>query len=187
MNIRLGMTTLLAAALFAIAGCGSDTLDDQFIFGKNRISCAGETITLEVPFEMGVSGEMADLAPKDSPKVNAEGHNRYMQILVTGEATNKTADAFAAEASAMIHSEPSVENLKETKDAVQIGQADGLRLTFSFDDVSRGRRTGLTVKEYIFRDKGTLWRVIYQYRTDDPVGQALTERVEGRIVQGATF
>lgn len=187
MNIRLGMTALLAAAVFAMAGCGSDTLDDQFIFGKNRISCAGETITLEVPFEMGIAGQMADLAPKDSSKVNAEGHNRYMQILVTGEATDKSVEALAAEASSTIRREAAVENLKETKDEVRVGDSGGIRLTFSFDDVSRDRRTALTVKEYIFREGKTLWRVIYQYRTGDPMGQALTERVEGRIVQGATF
>lgn len=43
------------------------------------------------------------------------------------------------------------------------------------------------MKEYIFRQDRTLWRVIYQYRTEDPVGKALAERIEGRIVQGATF
>lgn len=188
MKFRMLAVVLLSAALLGMAGCGGESLDDQFIFGKNRISCANETITLEVPFEMGVQGQMADLAPRDSSKVNAEGHNRHMQILVTGEiAAGKTAESQAAAASDMMKKEPSVTNLKETRDAVKIGGADGIRLTFSFDDVSKGQTTALTVKEYIFPLGHTMWRVIYQYRTGDPVGKALTERVEGRIVQGATF
>lgn len=188
MKFRMALTALLAAAVLATAGCGQESLDDQFIFGRNRITCANETITLDVPFEMGVGGEMADLAPKDSPKVNAEGHNRYMQILVTGEAgSGKTAESQAAAASAMMQSEETVTNLRETREAIRIGDADGVRLTFSFDDISHGAPTGLTVKEYIFTQGHTLWRVIYQYRTGDPVGKALAERVEGRIVPGATF
>ena len=60
-------------------------------------------------------------------------------------------------------------------------------MTFVFTAAEKNRSADLTVKEYIFPQNDTLWRVIYQYRTNDPVGKALTERVEGKIVQGATF
>lgn len=113
MKGRIFLAAVLASALLLTAGCGQESLDDQFIFGKNRISCANETITVEVPFELGVQGQMADLAPKDSGKVSAEGHNRYMQVLVTGEATDKTAEAQAAEAVAMMRQEASVTDLQE--------------------------------------------------------------------------
>lgn len=188
MKGRIFLAAALLGAVLAVSGCGSQTLDDQFVFGKNRISCANETITLEVPFEMGISGKMADLAPKDGEKVNAEGHNQYMQILVTGERnTGKTVESEAAAAVSLMESNAAVTELKTQKDPVKIGQSDGVRLTFSFTDTEKGRATELTVKEYIFPQSNTIWRVIYQYRTGDPVGKSLAERLEGKIVPGATF
>lgn len=179
---------LLAGAVFVMAGCGKPSLDDEFIFGKNRISRANETITIEVPFEMGVSGQLADLAPKDAETVHAEGHNKYMQILVSGEAASgKSAESLAEHASALMKDNPAVSNLSEVRDSVRIGEIPAIRLGFSFTDNEKGRSVDLTVKEYIFQRENTLWRVIYQYRSADPVGKALTERVEGKIVSGATF
>ncbi len=188
MKAKLFLASLLCGAVLTLSGCGNASLDDQFVFGKNRISCGNETITLEVPFEMGVGGKMADLAPKDTEKVNAEGHNRNMQILVTGERdSGKTVDAQAEAATALMQGNAAVTDLKTEKDSVKLGNTEGVRLTFAFTDTEKGRATKLTVKEYIFRQQNTIWRVIYQYRSDDPVGKALAERVEGKIVMGATF
>lgn len=188
MKGRLFLAVALLGTVLVVSGCGSQTLDDQFVFGKNRISCANETITLEVPFEMGISGKMADLAPKDGEKVNAEGHNQYMQILVTGERNpGKTVEGEAEAAASLMGSNASVTGLQTQKDTVDIGPMKGIRLTFSFTDMEKGRSTELTVKEYIFQQKNTIWRVIYQYRTGDPVGKSLAERLEGKIVPGATF
>lgn len=188
MKYKIFSACAAAAVIMAAAGCGQAGLDDEFVFGKNRISCANETITIEVPFEMGIQGKMADLAPKDLPKVNAEGHNPHMQILVTGErAGGKTVEAQAEAASAMMRGNPTVSGLKEERNAVRIGNTEGIRMTFVFTVAEKNRSADLTVKEYIFPQNDTLWRVIYQYRTNDPVGKALTERVEGKIVQGATF
>lgn len=188
MKGRVFLAAALLGMALTVSGCGSQTLDDQFVFGKNRISCANETITLEVPFEMGISGKMTDLAPKDGEKVNAEGHNRYMQILVTGERnTGKTVEGEAEAAVSLMGNNASVSGLQTQKEPVKMGSMDGVRLTFSFTDMEKGRATELTVKEYIFRQQNTIWRVIYQYRTGDAVGKSLVERLEGKIVPGATF
>lgn len=188
MKGKVILASLLCGAVLTLSGCGNASLDDQFIFGKNRISCGNETITVEVPFEMGIGGKMADLAPKDTEKVNAEGHNQNMQILVTGECDGgKTVDSQAEAAAAMMKANAAVTDLKTQKDSVKLGNTDGVRLTFAFTDTEKGRAAKLTVKEYIFRQQNTIWRVIYQYRTEDPVGKALAERVEGKIVMGATF
>lgn len=188
MKRKIILAALVCGAVLMLSGCGNASLDDQFVFGKNRLSCGGETITVEVPFELGVGGKMADLAPKDAEKVNAEGHNKNMQILVTGERDEgKTPESQAEAAVALLKSNGAVKNLNVQKDSIQVGERQGVRLTFAFTDTEKGRATNLTVKEYIFRQNHTFWRVIYQYRTEDPVGKALADRVEGKIVMGATF
>ena len=47
--------------------------------------------------------------------------------------------------------------------------------------------TNLTVIEYIFEYQNVVWRTIYQYRTDGPVGKALAERLAGKILPGTVI
>ncbi len=178
----------LAGAVLVMSGCGGARLDDDFVFGKNRISCNNETITVEVPFEMGISGQMADLAPKDAAKVNAEGHNKYIQILVSGEkAGMDNTESLADKAESLMSGSSHVTDLKKTRETVSLDGGEAILLTFQFTDTEKGRSAALTVKEYIFQQGNTLWRVIYQYHSGDALGKALAQRVEGNIVRKATF
>ena len=89
---------LLALAMLP-AGCGN-SIDDQFPFGKNRIHCGGETITVATPFELISNGRQVDLGDRQAETVHAEGHNANMQLLVTGtkEGEGKDAKTLAEEA-----------------------------------------------------------------------------------------
>ena len=146
---------LLALAMLP-AGCGN-SIDDQFPFGKNRIHCGGETITVATPFELISNGRQVDLGDRQAETVHAEGHNANMQLLVTG-----------------------------TKE-ITLGDVKAQQLSFSFTETARGKNIELSVEEYIFLRKGVVWRVIYQYRSQDEVGKALTQKVAGQIAMGSTF
>lgn len=78
------MVVLLSAIGLSLAGCGKESLDDEFIFGKNRVHCENSTITLSTPFEIISEGKQVDLVGRGEEKVSAEGHNEHLQILVTG-------------------------------------------------------------------------------------------------------
>lgn len=180
----------LGAALLFTSGCGSESVLDDFVLGKVRVSCAGETITVEAPFELGVDGKMAESADRNAATVRAVGQNRHMQIIVLGAADAvKTPETLADESEAILQKNPAVKNLKISRDTVELAHGDGeaVRLSVSFTDAEKGRETPLTVAEYFFREKGTLWRVIYQYRSEDVSGQALSDTVEGGIERGETF
>lgn len=188
MKLKIYAAAALTAVSLALAGCGNASLDDEFVFGKNRISCANETVTVLVPFEMGVNGGLADLAPKDTAKVYAKGNNRYMQVIVMGDASDtKTVESEAAAAEARIRGSKAVSEVLAESEDVTVAGAAGKKLTISLVDTTNGRKTALTMTEYIFRQDKTIWQVIYQYRTGDATGEALTKRVEGAIEKGATF
>ena len=55
----------------------------SLFFGKTRVHCADATITINSPFELAVNGKQADLGPRDTDSVNAEGHNQNIQIIVS--------------------------------------------------------------------------------------------------------
>lgn len=183
---------LLSLALFGVAmlpsGCGN-SLDDQFVFGKNRVHCGGETITVATPFEMVSDGKQVDLGNREASTVNAEGHNAHMQILVTGNkvSAEKNETKLVQDAQDILKDNNNLSNLKSDKKEISIGNTKGTCLTFSFTESSRGKKTDLTVKEYIFTQGNTVWRVIYQYRTGDEVGKALADRLAGQIALGSEF
>ena len=170
------MVVLLSAIGLSLAGCGKESLDDEFIFGKNRVHCENSTITLSTPFEIISEGKQVDLVGRGEEKVSAEGHNEHLQILVTGNqvSSDENEEKLVKEAPAILQNNPSVSRLKvENK-------------TFSLGD-TKGRTTDLSVREYIFTYQGVVWRVIYQYRTGDATGKALADRVEGKISMGTSF
>lgn len=188
MNRKFWLAAALMTAVLGTAGCGSRNPEDDFVFGKVRVSCANETITVEAPFELGVDGRLADLADRSAETVHAEGHNQYMQILVTGARRNgRTAGSEADAAAALMAENPAVSGLQSARDAVRIGSSEGERLIFSFTNTEKGRIADLTVTEYIFTQGDVMWRVIYQYRTGDETGKRLAEHVAGKLAAGATF
>ncbi|HBK27896.1 MAG TPA: hypothetical protein DDY92_05020 [Dialister sp.] len=178
---------LLGVAMLP-AGCGN-SLDDQFVFGKNRIHCNGSTITVSIPFEMVADGQQVDLGPRQASRVNAEGHNGHIQVLVTGNKVteDKNEALLVKDAEEVLKGNNNLSNLTSDKKDVTIGKVPGTLLTFQFTESNRGKKTDLTVKEYIFTYENTVWRVIYQYRTHDEVGKALVDRLGGQIALGSEF
>ena len=185
-KLVLSAGLLLGSLLFA--GCGN-SLDDQFPFGKNRIHCDNETITISTPFELVSNGKQVDLGARDVDKVNAEGHNAYLQILVTGNKVSDTMNEkkLVEEAESILKKDPAISNLKSDKKAFTSGDIKGTELIFTLTESAKGRKTDLTVQEYIFTQKNTVWRVIYQYRSGDETGKALADRVVGKIALGSEF
>ena len=164
-------------------------MDDQFVFGKNRIHCDNQTITISTPFELVSDGKQVDLGDRGASLVKAEGHNGYLQILVTGDTISekRNESKLVKEAEEIMKNNSSLSHLETTKQSVSIGNTKGEQLIFHFTETNKGKSTNLIVEEYIFTQENTVWRVIYQYRSGDEIGRALAERVSGKIVLGSEF
>lgn len=186
--IKVLLAAALAGAAMLPAGCGN-SLDDQFVFGKNRVHCNNATITVATPFELVWEGKQVDLSPLSSDTVAAQGQNAHLQILVTGNkvSSDKNEKLLTEEASQVLSKDTKLSNLKSSSEPFTVGDTKGTKLNFTFTDNSRGRHTNLTVDDYIFTQNDTVWRVIYQYRTDDPVGKELAGRLSGKIALGSEF
>ena len=129
------------------------------------------------------------LGPRDTDSVNAEGHNQNIQIIVSASraGSGETVDSEKQKALDIMTSDQMLTNLKtDVKTAKAAGQ-DAQVLTFTFTENDQGMSTNLTVIEYIFEYQNVVWRTIYQYRTDDPVGKALAERLAGKILPGTVI
>ena len=183
---------LLSFSLFVLAGfsagCGH-SVEDQFIYGKNRIHCDNATITVATPFELISDGKQVDLGARDAQVVHAEGHNGNMQLLVTGnkKSAELSEEILASQAEEVLRNNSNLSNIKADTKEIALGTVKAHELTFSFTESSRGRQTNLTVKEYIFSQSDVVWRVIYQYRSNDEIGKALVDRLAGQIVLGSEF
>ena len=138
---------LLALAMLP-AGCGN-SIDDQFPFGKNRIHCGGETITVATPFELISNGRQVDLGDRQAETVHAEGHNANMQLLVTGtkEGEGKDAKTLAEEAKSILADNPNLKNVRSQQKEITLGDVKAQQLSFSFTETARGKNIELSVEE----------------------------------------
>lgn len=188
-KVRTFLSAMFICGTLMLSGCGTMNANDDFIFGKNRIHCAGETITIVTPFELISEGKQVDLGNRNATRVNAEGHNNNLQILVTGNAVseNYNVEKLSGDAVNVLKNNPSLSDLKTKENTVTVGNKEGKLLTFTFTESGNGHKTALTVKEYIFSGKNTVWRVIYQYRSGDQLGKELADRVAGQITSGSEF
>lgn len=180
---------VLAAVIISASGCGNEGIEDSFVFGKTRVHYDRDTITLEAPFELGVDRRASDLS-SIGPSLAAVGANKNIQILVSGKKVSDgwTVSAVKEDALSMITEDSRhISNLNAKTKQVMMGDIPAEELQFSFTETGRAEPADLTVVEYIFQSGHTIWRVIYQYRTHDPVGQSLTNRIAGHITEGTTF
>lgn len=93
----------------------------------------------------------------------------------------------AKEAERILTDNPNLKNLRCEQKEIPLGDGKAQQLSFSFTEIVNGKHIELSVEEYIFLQKGVVWRVIYQYRSQDEVGKALTQKVAGQIAMGSTF
>lgn len=175
---------LLAMLTAVMAGCGKETPEDQFAFGNARVFCADSVITLRLPFELAIQGKPSDEVPSDPDSVTAGGSNSYMQVIAAGRKTDTDIDTAAAASMQSMKDNGAVSGLQSQKSEGQIGDERAAVLRFQFTETDRGKAADLSVVEYIFREGDVLWRVIYQYRTQDETGKALAGYTAGRIVSG---
>jgi hypothetical protein len=190
MKHKFLLSCALAAIVTVMAGCGSSSsIEDQFVFGRTRVHCADSTVSVLSPFELVVNGKQADLGDKSADKVNAEGHNSNIQILVTANRTEsgETPAALAEKAENILKNDGNISDLKSERKQGKVGDQNAEILNFTFSEMNRGTPVDLTIREYIFDYGQATWRVIYQYRTNDPTGTALADHVAGQLVMGESF
>lgn len=180
---------VLAAGMLLTAGCGNEGIDDSFVFGKTRVHYGRDTITLEAPFELGVGRTASDLS-SIGPSLVAAGENKSIQIVVSGKKVSDGWDVSTAKQDALskiTEDSTHISHLNVQNEQIMLGNIPAEVLTFSFTETSRSEPVDLTITEYIFESGDTIWRVIYQHRTHDPIGQALMDRIAGHISEGTTF
>lgn len=175
--------------ILAVTGCANERIEDQFVFGKSRVHCANTTITVNSPFELAVKGKQADIGDLMSTKVVASGYNKHIQINVNGDLsdTEHTVDSLKKETLKIIENDAAVSNLQVEEKTGKVGNITAEILKIEFIENNKGKNIGITIIEYIFEYNHVIWRVIYQYRTEDTVGKALSDRLAGQIIPGTVL
>ena len=170
------LRSALAVSILLCAGCGSTDPQDNFTFGSAGVTCADSSASLTLPFELA---EKPQNGAQES--VTASGSNKDMQVIAIGMKTDKDIKDVAGSSAAVLKNNPIISNLKtETKEA-KLQDRDAEVLQMSFTETDNGKKTDLTIIEYVIRDKDVLWRVIYQCRTADEKGKKLMDYTAGKI------
>ncbi len=113
-NRKAILIICLSWLLLLLSGCRHDEIEDEFVFGKNRVRCSNATITVVTPFELFSEGKQVEFQAKSAKSIHAEGHNKNIQIFVTADTAtpDKSVESVAITAKGILQENPHVSNLK---------------------------------------------------------------------------
>lgn len=173
---------LLAIFLCLMTGCGKPvSLEDKYSFGTAYVEYADTTLALELPFELRKPDNAAEEAYAEKRYLTRFGANRHFLTLVEAY----PAAELSAEA-VMKETEETFTNpvLKEVQSSLTDTEAAGVpakRMDVSYTQPMSDKDISLTGIIYIFEHEGIVWKVLYQYPSEDEDGTALAERVAGKL------
>lgn len=170
---------LMGMLLVLLSGCGPRAVEDTYSFGTARVYFADSAAELVLPFELQVrrADRLQAQAPQELTAYNA---NRHFQTIV--EAVPAAADTDVAAAQAYFVQTLADDDKAET--TTTVATLDGMpaaRVDYTYVQPSNQGPVPLTGRAYITVRNGTLWRIMYQYPTNDPEGAALMAYVDGQI------
>lgn len=185
-KIKIYITIFLVIVLSFISFYGSKGIEDQFVYGKSRVSCAGSTITVKTPFELAVDGKQSDLSKDHSDTVVAAGADKNFQILIFGYKVdeNTTPEIIFSEQCELLKHDENISDLNIKTGKTTIESSEAYVIDASFNEKMKKGNIDFIIKSYIFKDKQTVWKVIYQYKRDDEIGSILMQKFSGKIMSG---
>ena len=167
---------VLGVSLLTLAGCGSTNVMDTYSFGNQVIQDGQSEITIALPYEMGRTSET--LNKEGYPLVAYGSISNHIMINVEGiqAAPNKplpTIAQYTEQKRAEFQGLGGTVNVE----AVDLNGVPAQHISGSY----YGNKLQLSFSQYIFEDKGVLWKITYQYPTDDQVGADISKEIQHKI------
>lgn len=175
-------------SLLMISGCGSSNIMNDYSFGHQIFKGDKSKIEMFMPFEIGQTRGLPWLKENQGQgsqdnQVTYAGSDKRINIIVIAEPPTDPIKGFqpvtelGVNAINNVKANPAVSNVIGQMTPVLIDGLQGVKVEMTY--VEKSGRLGLV--QYLFIDRGILWNIIYQYKSDDPESVALIKYVEGKI------
>lgn len=181
--MRRWILAVLVCVLGCVSGCSmNEKVIDRYPLGTAYVAFAGHTLALELPFDLRAPQNDAELTYSAQRQLTRFGSNAHFLVLVEAdEATHRSLEQRREETLNMYRDDSLKEvDVKESK-AMVAGDA-ATRFDVRYRQLMKqGKEVSLTSTILLWEHAGTVWRVLYQYPTDDKDGQDLAALLVGKI------
>lgn len=175
---RLVLACILGAFVTFSAGCGSENVLDTYSFGNQVIHAGSSEINVALPFEIGKNTNITQ-NNEGLPIESYAGMSDHFMVSIQGTqpVVGKTMDTPQALANKSVNVFTQMGGQAQVS-PIDLNGLQALKVTATFTDKSNTKESFL---QYVFVDKGVLWNIVYQYRTDDVVGAGISKQIEDKI------
>lgn len=178
----------LSLCVLFVGGCGSSEqskMMDDYSFGHQSFGAGTSRVTLEMPFQIpqtiGLPWMEQIGKPTAIQNVAFQGADQRVSVIVMGDVLKAdqsvNLEAQAQEAVAQLKQSSAIKDVKTDSEPVTISDHEAYRVASTYTQgVYR-----LGTVQYIFVDKGILWKIIYLYKTDDAEAVTLVKYIDKKI------
>lgn len=174
---------VLAMCLCLLTACGgSNRIEDKYTFGTAYVQFGGTTLALELPFDLRAPQNDAELKYAKERQLTRFGANDHLLVMVEAdEAATKPLAAKLEETRALYRS-PALREAQCKEAATEVAGVPATRFDVAYrQSLRNGKEVALTGTAYVWEKDGVIWKVLYQYPTQDAEGQALADRARGKL------
>lgn len=175
-----GLKGLAAAAMVSaavlLAGCGSNTMLEEYSFGYVQLKAGNSEVYVMTPFDL------AHVNRQDGEGMMYINNDKHINVVAVSETAGETTPvAMADKYVAMLKQTPDVSDL-QTK--ITEAEESGRKATVvdaSYTEPLNGQPAKLTARSFFFEDNGQIWHVMYMYKDGDELAKEVVDHVFGQL------
>ncbi len=167
--------------VFALTGCGSENIENMYSFGTKVMTVGQSEVQVFLPYDIGQDVGLTATS-KGNPETVYGGNDKHFFVMVsaiqgTPQLPLPSIQDQSKDGMTYITSMQRTTIQTQKNEMVSINGTPALKTsgTMTLENVS------FSFYQYTFINKGVLWNIFYEYRTDDAVGAALAAKVVGHI------
>ena len=183
MKSKWGLAFLFIIVML-IAGCGKNSaVTDNYTFGTSGVTFADQTLEMVLPFDLQAPHNDAEQAyAKAKQRLTRFGANAHFQTMVEVASKSDTVNASAwLDELKRTFAKPAFQGARIEIVQGQIAGDPSQIFSAVYPQKVGDKTISLTAKVYIWEHQDVVWKVFFQYPTEDADGAALLQYVENKV------
>lgn len=169
---------LLATATFALAGCGNDSIMEEYSFGYTQLKEGNSEVYVMTPIQLG------EIHNSDGTSLYGANDAHWDIVVESRPAESTTVQQWASEPMSLfskLKQAPTISDLQMKSTEMTILHKPAIDVERTFDLSLGAHQAKMVGRSLFFEDNGQIWNITYLYNAQDPVGKEVIDYVFGKI------
>lgn len=166
----------MASAAVLLAGCGSNTMLEDYSFGYVQLKAGNSEVYVMTPFDL------AHVKRQEGEGMMYINNDKHINVVAVSETAGETTPAaMANDYVARLKQTPDVSDLQtKITDAEESGRK-AVVVDAAYTEPLNGQPAKLIVRSFFFEDNGQVWHVMYMYKDGDELAKEVVDHVFGQL------